>query len=74
MSNETKQTAVELLWNMIPESTKKYIEHQFNGYRKAKELEQKQSQAFANYIVGSIENGLPPLCFNDWIKITKDID
>jgi hypothetical protein len=42
MNNETKQTAVDLLWSMIPESTQSYIEHQWNGYKKAKEIEKEQ--------------------------------
>lgn len=48
MSNETKQTAVDLLWSMIPESTQKYIEHQLNGYEKAKEMEKEQMIDFAH--------------------------
>jgi hypothetical protein len=46
MSNETKQTAVNLLWSMIPESTQSYIEHQWNGYKKAKEMEKEQMTKF----------------------------
>jgi hypothetical protein len=39
MNNETKQTAVDLLWSLIPESTQSFIEHQFNGYIQAKKME-----------------------------------
>jgi len=42
MSNEKKQTAVDLLWSMIPESTQSFIEHQFDGYKQAKEMEKQQ--------------------------------
>jgi hypothetical protein len=47
MSNETKQTAVETLWNLIPKDTQNYIVKQFNGLEKAKEMEKQQTIDFA---------------------------
>jgi hypothetical protein len=35
---------------MIPESTQSYIEHQWNGYKKAKEMEKEQMIDFAEQV------------------------
>jgi hypothetical protein len=56
MSNETKLTAVDLLWSMIPESTQSYIEHQWNGYKKAKEMEKEEHNITWNNAILSFEN------------------
>ena len=39
MSNET---AIDMLWNLIPPDTQNYIVKQFNGFEKAKEMEKEQ--------------------------------
>lgn len=46
-----------------------------NGYilqdtfEQAKAMQQEQAQLYANYVVVSIEQGLPPITFNDWINL-----
>jgi len=50
MSNEKQQTAVDLLWSMIPESTQSFIEHQFNGYKQAKEMEKQKMIEFGELV------------------------
>ena len=54
MSNETKQTAVDLLWFLIPESTQSFIEHQYGGYEQAKEMEKEQTLDFTRNAVRKI--------------------
>jgi hypothetical protein len=40
MNNETNKTSVDYLWNLIPPDIQNMIEKQFNGYEKAKEMEE----------------------------------
>ena len=37
----------------------------------AKQMQQKQAHDFATYVLGSIEQGLPPITFNDWINLEQ---
>jgi len=46
MNNET---AIDMLWNLIPPDTQNYIVKQFNGFEKAKEMEKQQiAEAYWN--------------------------
>lgn len=49
----------------------KFIWHKQDVFDKAKIMQQEQAQLYASYVVGSIEQGLPPITFNDWINLKQ---
>ena len=49
----------------------KFIWHKQEVFDKAKVIQQEQAHHYANYVVGSIEQGLPPITFNDWINLEQ---
>jgi hypothetical protein len=69
MSNN-KQSSVDLFYQAIKmHLTPNQIMHLEQIYPKAKAMQQEQAQLYANYVVVSIEQGLPPITFNDWINL-----
>jgi hypothetical protein len=67
------QSSIDLLIQEVisNEWQDKFIWHKQEVFDKAKVLQQEQAHEYANYVVGSIEQGLPPITFNDWINLSK---
>ena len=68
-----KQTAVEWLVETI---TKKHDKHFSTFYgaeiEQAKEMEEQQSQLYATFCLRCINEKLPVIRFEDWIKLEGD--
>ena len=74
-----KQTAVEWLQEQLKDGVK-YNPLEKNGYsnaeqrlfEQAKEMEEQQSQLYATFCLRCINEKLPVIRFEDWIKLEGD--
>jgi len=67
--NDKQQTAIETLWDMIPKDTQNYIIKQFNGLKKAKEMEVAEKES--SYAEGYAEGYKRALELIQWMVKTE---
>ena len=65
-----QQTAVEYLVEQL--FPKALSEQQYYHIEKAKEMEEQQSQLYATFCLRCINEKLPVIRFEDWIKLEGD--
>jgi hypothetical protein len=71
MKDETKQTAVDWVFNEIilayvAKGNLSFIDVG-NIKEQAKEMQQEQAQLYATFVLMCVNNNLPPITFNDWV-------